>query len=40
MEKKPSAGKMIALSTGMIIAFAVVYVVGGILLGKQEQRDS
>jgi len=37
MEKKRSEGKVIAWSYGAVIAFAIVYFVGGLLLEKKTQ---
>jgi hypothetical protein len=38
MEKKRPKGKVLAWSYAVVIAFAVVYFVGGILLDKKTAR--
>lgn len=38
MNKKPSAGKTVAWSYGIVIAFATVYYVGGVLLERASRK--
>jgi hypothetical protein len=38
MEKKRPEGKALAWSYGVVIAFAVVYFVGGVLFGKKTAK--
>ena len=40
MEKKGSEGKVLAWSYGAVIAFAIVYFVGGLLLDKKTSKQS
>jgi hypothetical protein len=40
MERKRPEGKAIALAYGAMIAFAVVYFVGGLLLDKKTGKQS
>lgn len=37
MSKKPSVGKTVAWSYGIVIAFAAVYYVGGVLLERASR---
>jgi hypothetical protein len=38
MNKKPSVGKTVSWSYGIVIAFATVYFVGGVLLERVSRK--